>query len=421
MVVLRKLFVRSKFTLRAPTVKQMIALLVAVFSLFPFTTIVDFGTYTQPYALLMGMAFIPFAFNARIDLASCIALTWLLFFGAILYFHAIGGESPIGPLKYLVAYLTPFFIVFPAFYLTRYHRTFFCKLVLWSSYLWGIVAIIQITFDPSFMTFLVGGWSSAGDVVVASGRGVLSLAPEPTTFGLHLIILGALYYLLSGNGRVSALIILCSLFLALSSSSLLVLLMAGSIGIAGHINLKFLGKILFFGLAAILVVYPLVLPFLGLEKMAMFRITDLLMIAFNNPELILADASVNTRLGGLFVAIMECFDRMFIPFGLSHLDWLLERDVLLGKYPFLVGLSGSGFPSGYFIQLYQGGFLFIPVLFYMIYKSLYVSLFPSQYRWLILGAIIVPLFQFSFASPTFWLFWGVFLERTSKGSNLGEY
>jgi hypothetical protein len=78
-------------------------------------------------------------------------------------------------------------------------------------------------------------------------------------------------------------------------------------------------------------------------------------------------------------------------------------------------------PSGYFIQLYQGGFLFIPVLFYMIHKSLYVSLFPSQYRWLILGAIIVPLFQFSFASPTFWLFWGVFLERTSKGSNLGEY
>ena len=86
MVVLRKLFVRSKFTLRAPTVKQMIALLVAVFSLFPFTTIVDFGTYTQPYALLMGMAFIPFAFNARIDLASCIALSWLLFFGIILYF-----------------------------------------------------------------------------------------------------------------------------------------------------------------------------------------------------------------------------------------------------------------------------------------------------------------------------------------------
>ena len=86
MVVLRKLFVRSKFTLRAPTVKQMIALLVAVFSLFPFTTIVDFGTYTQPYALLMGMAFIPFAFNARIDLASCIALTWLLFFWSYFVF-----------------------------------------------------------------------------------------------------------------------------------------------------------------------------------------------------------------------------------------------------------------------------------------------------------------------------------------------
>jgi hypothetical protein len=413
--------VSSNFTLRVPTVKQLIALLAAVFSLFPFTTIVDFGTYTQPYALLMGMAFIPFAFNTRIDLASCIALSWLLFFGAILYFQAIGGESPAGPLKYLVAYLTPFFIVFPAFYLTRYHRTFFCKLVLWSSYLWVIVAVIQIAFDPSFMTILVRSWSAAGEVVVASGRGVMSLAPEPTTFGFHLIILGALHYLLSGNGRVSALIILCSLFLALSSSSLLVLLMAGSIGVAGHIGLKFLGKMLFFGLAAILVVYPLVFSFLELEEMAVFRIIDLLMVAYNNPELILVDASVNTRLGGLFVAIMECIDRMFIPFGLSHFDWLLERDVLLGKYPFMMGLSNSGFPSGYFIQLYQGGFLFIPFLFYMIYKSLSVSLFPSKYRWLILGAIIIPLFQFSFASPTFWLFWGVFLERISKGSNLGEY
>lgn len=421
MVVLRKLFVSSKFTLRKPTVKQMIALLVAVFSLFPFTMIVDFGTYTQPYALLMGIAFIPFAFNARIDLASCIALSWLFFFGTILYFQAIGGESPLGPLKYLVAYLTPFLIVFPAFYLTRYHRTFFCKLVLRSSYLWIIVAVIQIAFDPSFMTFLVGGWSGVGDVVVSSGRGVISLAPEPTTFGFHLIILGALHYLLSGNGRVSALIILCSLFLALSASSLIVLLMAGSIAIAGHINLKFLGKILFLGLATILVVYPLVFPFLESEQMAMFRITDLLWVAFNNPELILLDASVNARLGGLFVAIMECIDRMFIPFGLSHLDWLLEREVLLGKYPFLIGLSDSGFPSGYFIQLYQGGVLFIPVLLYMIYKSLNVRLFPSKYGWLIIAGIILPLFQFSFATPTFWLFWGVFLERTSKGSNLREY
>lgn len=402
----------SSSTLRTPSLKQLVAGLVAVFSLFPFTTIVDFGTYTQPYALLMGMILLPFMFNTQIDLTSGIAFYWLLFYGTILYFWAIIDESPIGPLKYLVAHITPLFISFPAFYLARFHLVFFRKLVLFSSLLWVTTAIIQITIDPSFMTFLVGSWSSAGEVVVASGRGVLSLAPEPTTFGFHLIILGALSYLLSGNGRVSALIILGSLLLAISSSSLLVLIMAFSIGIACNISLRLLAKVFLFGLVA--VSFFLVLPSINLENYFNLRIFDLLKLAYEKPELLLADSSVNTRLGGLFVSILEPIIRIFIPFGLSLSDWLVEREFLLAKYSFLLGLSGSGMPSGYFIMLYQGGFLFVPFLLYMGHKILAIRSFAPKDRWLVLAAIIVPFFQFSLASPTFWLFWGVFLERTSR-------
>ena len=75
-----------------------------------------------------------------------------------------------------------------------------------------------MTIDPQFMTFLIGSWSESAQIVVDSGRGVLSLAPEPTTFGFHIIILAAIYYLLSGQAKLSSFIAFSSVFFAFSAS-----------------------------------------------------------------------------------------------------------------------------------------------------------------------------------------------------------
>jgi hypothetical protein len=397
--------------------KFFIAFLVALFSLFPFTTIIDFGTYTQPYALLIAIAFIPFAFNIPLGLASYAALCWLFFYGIVLYGYTTIDEPFMSSIKYIIAYITPLLVVPPAFYLARHHKAFFLKLMQVSLFLWIGVAIIQIMFFPSFMTFLVGSWASAAEVVVQSGRGVISLAPEPTTFGFHLIIVGAILYLLSGKYHLSAVLASGSLFLAGSASSVLVVLLAIGLGIIGQIRFKFFAKVIFIGLPFVVVIGFLVSSILNFENLLGFRVIELVLLAIESPEVLLLDASVNSRLGGLYVAIVECFDRAFSPFGLSLVDWLIEIDLLLEKYPFINDLSTSGFPSGYFIQLYQGGFLFLPVLLYMFFKATKVWKFPPNERWLVLSAILIPMFQFSFAIPTFWLFWGVYLESLLTSSN----
>lgn len=404
-----------------PSIKNCIAALACIFSLFPFVTIIDFGTYTQPYALLAGIAFLPFVFNIRIDFLSAIALSSLMFMGVILYLFAIASEPLIGPLKYLVAYLTPLCIVFPSFYLCRHNALFLRKLVLWSGSIWIIVGLIQITINPSFLSFLVGKWASAAGVVVASGRGVISLAPEPTAFGFHMLLMGAIYYLVSLDIMKGVIFSLSALILALSSSSLLVLSLAFLIVITTQFEIKVLAKTLFFSLVITMMLILLVKYVLDLEAMSFFRIYDIILLGFDNPELLLLDSSINTRIGGIYVAIHEIIDRLFFPFGLSLIDWLNEREILIQKYPFLVSLSLSGFPSGYLIQLYQGGVLFVPFLLYMIKKSGSIILFGTIGRCLILSAILVPVFQFSFATPTFWMFWGVFLEKISRSPSIGEY
>lgn len=399
------------------TAKFFIAFLVALFSLFPFTTIIDFGTYTQPYALLIAIAFIPFVFNIPLGLTSQASLCWLFFYGIVLYGYTTIDESFMSSIKYVVAYVTPLLVTLPAFYLARHYKIFFLKLMGASLFLWIGVAVIQIMFFPSFMAFLVGSWASAGEVVVNSGRGVISLAPEPTTFGFHLIIMGAIFYLLSGKYHLSAVLASGSLFLAGSASSVLVILLAIGLGVIGQNRLKFFAKVILLGIPFVWVVVFLVSSAFSFENFSRVRVIELVFLASETPEILLLDASVNARLGGLYVSILECFDRALIPFGLSMSDWLIESGLLLEKYPFINALSTSGFPSGYFIQLYQGGLLFLPVLLYMFFKATKVRKFPASERWLVLSAILIPMFQFSFAVPTFWLFWGVFLEKLSTSSN----
>ena len=334
-----------------------------------------------------------------------------------MYGYTTIDEPFMSSIKYLIAYITPLLVVPPAFYLARYHKAFFLKLMQVSLFLWIGVAIIQIMFFPSFMTFLVGSWASAAEVVVQSGRGVISLAPEPTTFGFHLIIMGAIFYLLSEKYHLSAVLASGSLFLAGSASSVLVVLLAIGLGIIGQIRFKFIAKVILIWLPIVVVIGFLVSSILNFEDLLVFRVIELVGLAIESPEILLLDASVNARLGGLYVAVVECFDRAFFPFGLSLADWLIEIDLLLEKYPFINSLSTSGFPSGYFIQLYQGGALFLPVLLYIFFKATKVSKFAPNERWLVLSVIIIPIFQFSFAIPTFWLFWGVYLERLSRSSN----
>lgn len=372
--------------------------------MFPYTQILPIGSYTQPYALILSIAASIYALPIVLKYAPVwdnLAIAGLFFIGLFSFLISCMPYPSEQDIKSLLMYVSPLFFYAVAFGFVRINSDLFVKIVSNSAIIWLIVALVQAFIHPSFASQFVGEWSEAAEVVVESGRGVISLAPEPTHHAFHMLLIASVIYLLRGRRWLIFACIFSAFLLARSSSAFLALgVSAVLIFILNPVRL------LPYWMSFLLIFVLIVAIFSSRFDESDVRALQLMFVFFSDPvSIIQADYSVNMRLGGLIAGIGIVIDNFFMPAGLSNEAWLLNIPNILGRYTWLFNVSTAGIPSGIIIILYQIGFfgLFFTVLIMSRILSVSHSLFG---KYLMLTALIVFFGQYLISNPLFGLLFG---------------
>jgi hypothetical protein len=372
-----------------------VAFLVA--ALFPYTQFLPIDTYTQPYAIAFGLLI--FLLRGRQVLESvprsdALGLLALAFFGTTAFIIDCLPVPNQQEIKYLLIYLSPLVLtVAGVSCLTLYPQT--CRRVVSiCAVIWLGVGFVQTMVSPTFMTSLVGTWQDASEVVVRSGRGVLGLAPEPTHFGFHLIILGALV-VLTGGSRVLAWCCIIGVLLLARSTSAALALALGACVFALRMPMKYKLPILLGAVTTPFVIYAL-LERIDPEKSRLLYLAGAFL---SEPSTILQiDWSVNVRMGGMIATVRDSFGEFLLPHGLSHENWIDHSREIVQRLVWLFEFSDAGPPTGFGVVIYQLGLIGLLLLIRPISRMMTTHIHNND-QIIILAVVWVFLGQFYISTP----------------------
>lgn len=387
----------------------MLAALLVIAVAFPYVQLVPSNSYTQPYALILGVILFftqngPALFSVR--KYDQIALVGIGFIGLVTYVLTCFPYIEEQEYKYLISYLTPVFLTIPLLSYLRKNVSLTVNILKISILVWLFVAVVQKILNPSFLGFMIGQWSESSFDIVESGRGVLALAPEPTHHGFHILLLATCLAMLDASKNTRRLLVLCifdAVVLAASSSAVLVLGIATIFWVLiyqrRHIFLMVTLMLVFFGVAE------------SLSAVIDNRIGQLINAVVVDPASILtADYSMNMRLGGVIAVFYQVFINALMPFGMSTQAWDSARNSLIVDLPWLLDLSLVGPPSGIGIVLFQTG-IFGAVMLGLFFKRILATNVSGVGRILVIGAPIIFLSQYYISAPTFSLLYACALYR----------
>ena len=402
--------------------KKILIFLLLFFVCFPFIQLIPSESYNQPYyifvaAIVFIFYFSSFGFKSKLPFQ--IGFVFLLIgFASFLLFCF--PYTDVQDYKSLLTYISFYLIPLVTYFLCKHHKEYLIKFLKISIVSWFVVGFVQSYLYQDFLNFLMGEFSSHSIVAGQGGRGVIGLAPEPTHYGFHIVLLGIGLYSLSTNKLFLILSFTQAFVFAKSSSALL------AIALGGVFYLIFHKKLVSVVLALIcLVIYfssgffiNLLDQFVSEESS---RIITMVVFFFQNPtDLFLTDTSLNARIGGLYLTFQTVFEDFFLPHSISHKAWLKETIKLLQENQWLLVLSDSQPPSGIGSVLFQIGFLFFPYLFIFI-RSIYkvVRIVPRNI--FAYSVFVIGLSQYSLVSGDIGLVFGIFLylslEKNKKGNS----
>lgn len=395
---------------------KILVVLFLLTAMFPYTQLLPLDTYTQPYSFLMGgLLFVMVGWRQVARIPTLDGLALLFFTGSGLIFFVVDCLPKFNSqeIKYLLMYVSPLVFATSFLYVQSTYADLMKRVVELSALCWLLVGLVQVLFDATFATFTVGEWQDGAQIVVDSGRGVLGLAPEPTHFGFHMVLMAALLYLIGGNRYLVIACLIASLMLAQSSSVLLAL--------ASGTVLTMLSRPVFFliGAGLLVVLVPIVFMAVGTAPEDGPRLLYLMSLFIEEPYVWLSlDSSVNARLGGLIAAAWTIIDQVFWPHGLSHLDWEQGLSSRQGAFPWLNTLSDSGWPSGYLIVIYQSGLIGLAFVWRVAYRfiSAPVGMLPKT---LLLGSFSIFFFQYYISTPSFGMIYGALILTRSRWNAVG--
>lgn len=374
-----------------------IRVLLLIFCLFPFTQIIPLPTYNQPYALLLGAAAIATGASTVGSLPDTDRRMLLLLatVGTIMFALLIAIKMPLmREVSFYLSYISPLLIIPGLYALMRSNIKLFRRILEGCILVWVAVGVIQLTIAPGFLTFLVTNNEELTTDLFASGRGAIGLAPEPTHNGFHLFIMGAVLYILGGNRFIAALSALASVLIAGSSSVVLA---------------AFLGGLTWALLNPVKNIWIFVLAGLGgilaIAGLAIFdpesRLLRLLTLFIEDPEYLLySDASVNSRISGAGLPLIEGYRSMFWPNGMTMESWLEVRTVLLQENRWVYGISKNGPASGFGLIILQAGIIGLAFVLYCA-KRLVFDVRNYHEGTLFAACFITFLSQLYLSTPTF--------------------
>lgn len=299
---------------------------------FPYVRILPFNYDNQPNALIFGF-FICLLNIKRKILYDFWLLLIVLFFALIcVLFTSLNFNG----IRIFLNYLS-LFIIANATYIALLHtKGISYKLFQIVTYIWFFVGLMQRTIIPSFMEFLL--FRSNNSLTLSTGRGVTSLAVEPTSYGMICILLLIINYInFKERKRYKFLCILLLIqIIGISMSSACMLIFMISIVLFLVYKIIKSKKRFFFILILIVSFGCLYVGYQYLVTCIDSRFTTLLKQALNDPsDFVLVDGSVNVRFVHAFFPIKGFLDNWGMPHGFSaYEDYInkLSSDVTYWKY-----------------------------------------------------------------------------------------
>ncbi|MFQ1966697.1 hypothetical protein ACK36M_14390 [Aeromonas veronii] len=375
--------------------KKILLFVFFIASMFPWISFRFLDLDMQPFFIISGgLVFILyFTFKFPFEVNFLLVTAFCAFILMIVY-----GEFDFLSLRAVISYGAVFITAFSYFVLRRHWMRRPINYLILINYIWVFAGIFQLLISKDVLSFLVVARTTLD-------RGVTSLAPEPTFFGMYLVLLTLFIVKVNNYSffsiKIKVLLVVNSLsilFIAKSSMAMLFLLL--------FLFGLFLALISFRKLPLFIVVVFMVsvgvytsIGFLPDDS----RIVRLAAVAMEAPELFFYnDASSNERLKNVVFPLHASISSFFIPHG--YHQFIIDSISLKESYGgfFWWGEDSNKIMSGFGALLYELGFLSIPFFVWYIvslYHSTSVRLFVFESLFLFLIMLMaipitLPIFSF---------------------------
>ncbi len=319
--------------------KSIIGFFVVLTCVFPYITFYSFGTDIQPWCIIFLCMYFIIIILSGYKFKSVLSLLFIpiLFSISLIpfetnYFNVIRSVS-----GYIVIGVSP--VVF--LYILRSNFSLVENLIKFSILIYFLVATYQFIFNRYFLVEMLNRISTL------SNRGVTSLTPEPTSYGLLCLFMLLILTTLDIKNKIFYSSLLICQILLFSQSSMVILLgiifmfmyLLASISLYKVVLLMFLSFLFFAGL--------LYLNLLDINV----RIFSIFIDLYHNPfDLITIDESINDRVSAIYFSIKGFFDNYLIPNGFSS-----YQNYVISELPNQTVFYNS---TSKVIMSYYGGILF---------------------------------------------------------------
>lgn len=294
-----------------------------IFCFFPYLQLIPLPTDSQPYALLISILIL-IANGFRFVYKESLYLLIVAIFACL---FAVYGGLDFNTVRSVINYVSLFTIATATNIMFVKFRNIPFKLFKQIVYIWGIVAVIQQFIYPTFCSFLISRMAE-----VKYGRGVCSLAPEPTFYAIICALLSIICYLNyheNEHYKKLQLIIWLQLIILSRSTTMIMLALLSYVVYKGYIIVTRRPILIFYGLSVVLLIY-FIIPFL-LPYIEQYRFGILFSKLLENPQLfVTVDESVNERFIHAFFPLYG----FIVNYGMPH---------FYGNFSdFMNGITSSG-------------------------------------------------------------------------------
>jgi hypothetical protein len=388
---------------------RLLAAILLVLAFFPYTPFVFTESYTQPFYLLFSWGILAYILMAssdvRISINSLLLLPLLLL---CIVFSLI--RYDLNALAVMLTIASTFILCFLRPSGPFSDLNYVAKILHFSIIAWLVLGVIHYL---GFNTFLVPSHlASAPEVLRASGRGVLSFAPEPTHYALHTAALIVLKLLCDKKVFFFFLSFLLLLLTSLSSTlivlSVVSLLLSASVRLFTcdsrlSISLLLLRLVTFISSVVFAIMFFIGLGMVlgsGTRFGSLFSLISM-MSPSDFMDSLEFDGSTCARVNGLVQSVRLSFEALLLPHGFRSLIWEQAKTQYC-QYSG-VGLS-STVPSGYFSLLFVYGIASIPFLGFVFSKSAVNFVSAGKigvvFSFSVALSAIMPLSQLYFSDPS---------------------
>jgi len=354
--------------------KKILYQLLIIFCFFPFLNILRLPIDSQPNALILSFLILFINYRTIIyHLPTKLLYLIIIFVVAtiVLFFSNYTFVTFTSYISYLSLCLIPLAVYISLKKINGLSFDFFKKIIL----IWGLVGLIQRIYNPKFLQFLQYRSNGSG----LMGRGVNSLAPEPTYYGTVIALFIVVYVInnfIETKNKLWFIFLLIQLFIFSISSTIIAVFLISTIlyFLIKLFKINFKNKL--FYIALLICTFFLIFLKINFDLISNTRVYKIINIVLSRPELIMLDQSINERFNHAFFPIVSLYENFMIPMGFDNFKNYIISKITLNQYPlFFVNIELANYNkimSGYGAAFFElGGFgLLIPIYLYSFFKTL---------------------------------------------------